>query len=185
LKKSIALGFLFLQLFSLCGHIVLYQYFLYRSDKFFNEQISKNRYKIDDLVDVKIPVKSPNSQTWNYYENINGQIQFKNTCYNYVKLKITKDTIYLKCVPNYESTRLFNQNIINAKQIADIPFNKKEHVPFGKVNSLGIYNYQVIQFRFSVAVALINKCCTEPPSNIIYSPIPVPGQPPEVRNILS
>jgi len=185
LKKSVAIGFLFLQLFSLCGQIVLYQFFLYKSNKFFNEQISKNRYKIDDLVDIKVPVTTPNIQDWSNYVNIKGQVQFKNTCYNYVKLKITRDTIYLKCVPNYESTRLFNQNIINAKQIADIPFNKKEHVPFGKVNSLGMYNYQAIQFRFSIPVVLVKRCPINIPSNIIYSTIPVPGQPPEVQNSLS
>jgi hypothetical protein len=159
LKKIIATALLALQLFTICGHMALYQYFVYQSDKLFNYQISRNLYNVNDLVQIKVPVDMPNIQSWTCFEPIRGQVQFKNACYNYVKLKLSKDTIYLMCVPNYEKTRLINQNIINAKEIADIPVNKKDHVPFGKIAQLGTYNYPITLYKFSppVSTLLVNN----------------------------
>ncbi|MDB4918260.1 hypothetical protein [Mucilaginibacter sp.] len=180
MKKLIAITLLGLQIFSICGHLVLYQYFVYQSDKLFNDRISKNLYNVHDLVQIKVPAHTGVTQNWNSFEKINGQIQFKSTCYNYVKLKLTRDTIYLMCVPNYEKTRLFNQNIINASQIADIPVNKKDHVPFGKAIDLGKYNYPIVLFKFSPPVIILQA------NNIIFCSSPVqhyidtPHQPPKM-----
>jgi len=161
---------------------LLYQYFVYQSDKFFNEQISKNRYNLSDLVEIKIPIHNSVTQNWKGYESINGQIQFKNTCYNYVKLKLTADTIYLKCIPNYEKTRLFNQNIINAKEISDIPVNKNSHVPFGKVNFPITYSVPLIIFNFNTPLACSNSINTNVCCYPIKHYIPIVEQPPQILN---
>ncbi len=86
-----------------------------------NEHIARNMYNVHDLIMVKLPVSMPGIQNWTDFEHISGQIQFKKACYNYVKLKLTRDTIYVMCIPNYEKTRLISDNIINAKQIDDLP----------------------------------------------------------------
>ena len=176
----IAIALLSLQMFTICGHLLLYQFFVYRSDKLFNDRIGKNMYNVHDLVQIKVPSHTGVTQSWNYFEKINGQIRFKNTCYNYVKLKLTRDTIYLMCIPNYEKTRLFNQNIINASHIADIPVNKKDHVPFGKTTDLGKYNYPVTLFKFSAPVAILQSgniiCCSNP----IQYYTDTPHQPPKM-----
>ncbi|TWJ04844.1 hypothetical protein JN11_00567 [Mucilaginibacter frigoritolerans] len=161
---------------------MLYQYFVYQSDRFFNEQISKNRYNVSDLVEIKVPIHTSAAQNWKRYESINGQVQFKNTCYNYVKLKLTADTIYLKCIPNYEKTRLFNQNIINAKAIADIPVNKNSHVPFGKVNFSITYNATASIFNFNPPLAIANSINTHICCYIIEHSIPLPEHPPKELN---
>ncbi|MGZ3871315.1 MAG: hypothetical protein ACXVJD_00270 [Mucilaginibacter sp.] len=180
MKKVIAIVLLGLQMFTICGHIILYQYFVYRSDQVFNDQISQNRYNINDLVEIKVPIHTSIPQNWKYFENVNGQVQFKNTCYNYVKLKMARDTIYLVCIPNYEKTRLFNQNIINAKEIADIPVTKKDHVPFGKNIDLGAYNRPVALFKFAPPVILlctaIDIACAVMPVNHLE----IPDQPPRM-----
>ncbi len=180
MKKLIAIVLLGLQIFTICGHILLYQYFVYRSDKLFNDRISKNMYNVHDLVEVKVPVRTQISQNWSGYEKINGQIQFKNTCYNYVKLRLTRDTIYLMCIPNYEKTRLFDQNIINAKEIADIPVNKKNHVPYGKTVDLDKYNSPLILYKLSPPVLTLqtnnNICCPNP----VHHSIATPDQPPKM-----
>jgi hypothetical protein len=174
LKKLIAIALLGLQMFTICGHLFLYQYFVYRSDKLFNDQISKNRYNVNELVEIKVPVHTSINQNWNNFEKINGQVQFKNTCYNYVKLRLTKDTIYLMCIPNYEKTRLVNENIINAKNIADIPVNKKDHVPYGKLVDLGKFSFPITLYKFSPVVITLQinnkqfsshptRCCSAIP----------------------
>jgi hypothetical protein len=185
MKKSIAISLLFLHLFSLYGHMALYAYFVYQSDKLFNEQISMNKYAVDDLVSVKVPVKMPTIEDWKDYVYISGQVQFKSNCYNYVKMKMTRDTIYLMCIPNYKKTRLNNQNIIDARKIADIPVSKKERIPFGKASDLGIYNYQIVQYRFRVPISILKITLHNINANIVKFGIATPGQPPEALNTLS
>lgn len=176
----IAIALLSLQMFTICGHLLLYQFFVYRSDKLFNDRIGKNLYNVHDLVLIKVPSHTRVTQSWNYFEKINGQIRFKNTCYNYVKLKLTRDTIYLMCIPNYEKTRLFNQNIINASHIADVPVNKKDHVPFGKAIDIGKYNYPVTLFKFSAQVTILQSSNTKYCSNPIQYYTDTPHQPPKM-----
>ncbi len=167
-------------MFTICGQMALYQYFVYQSDKVFNERISKNLYNVHDLVEIKLPAHTQVVQNWSAYERINGQVQFKNKCYNYVKLKLTRDTIYLMCVPNYEKTRLFNQNIIDAKLFGDIPVNKKNHVPFGKTVDLGKYNYPVTLFQFMPPVITLNKLHSFGFINPAQHYISIPHQPPRM-----
>jgi hypothetical protein len=155
LKNPVAITLLVLQIFTICGHILVYQYFVYESDKLFNDRIGMSLYNVHDLVEIKVPAHTEGAQGWSGYERINGQIQFKNTCYNYVRLQITGDTIYLACIPNYEKSRLFNQNIIDAREIDDIPVNKKDHVPYGKIIDLGSYNYPAALFSFLPPVIIL------------------------------
>jgi len=181
LKKLIAAILLFIILFNIGGQLAIHQYLIFASDRLFNEQINKGNYKVDDLFEVKIPVKMPTIQDWTEYASICGQVQFKNNSYNYVKIKMTRDTVYLVCVPNYEKTRLMAQNIINARQVNDIPINKKEHVPFGKANSADVYHSQLTQFKFPVPVATLTKNNDDRTANILKRFIACPGQPPDTR----
>ncbi|MFB9840740.1 hypothetical protein [Mucilaginibacter ginsenosidivorans] len=185
MKRLFAIALLFLHLFSLYGHMMLYQYLVYKSDKLFNEQIAKNNYKLDDLFEVKLPVKMGAVQDWTDYVYISGQVQFKNGSYNYVKLKMTRDTVYLMCVPNYETTRLHNENIINARKIADVPFGKKEHVPLIKADGVSVYNYQTCYYRFLTPVRTLKKQISRTGSAIVEIPIASPGEPPEESAQLS
>ncbi len=180
MKKIVAIALLSIHLFTICGHIVLYQYVTYRTDKIFNEQIGNNRYNVNDLVEIKLAGHTDLFKSWDSFEAISGQVQFKNACYNYVKLKLTTDTIYLMCVPNYEKTRLFNQNIIQAKEITDMPVKKKEHVPYGKILTLNSFSIVVACFKFSPPVATLrinNNYFNTHPVNCFLS---IPEQPPKM-----
>ncbi|HVW13024.1 MAG TPA: hypothetical protein VHB54_04330 [Mucilaginibacter sp.] len=185
MKRPIAIAFLLFHLFGVYGNFIAYQYFIYKSDKFFNEQISKNHYRVDDLVEVKLPVKMPAIEDWKEYIFINGQIKLGNASYNYVKLKMTRDTMYLMCIPNYEATRLINQNIINARKIANIPIGKKDHVPLVKTVTINVLKHHVQQFQFSDSYVIL-QTCTAPFNIRISEPaLTNPEQPPEMRGSIS
>ena len=82
------------------------------------------------------------------------------------------------CVPNYEKTHLFTQNIIQAKQIQDMPVNKKQHVPYGKILNLGNFNFAATFFKFASPVSILkinNNYLNTPPTNCYFS---IPEQPP-------
>jgi hypothetical protein len=184
LKKLIAITLLLVHLFNIGGQLALHQFLVYKSDKFFNEQIGKNYYNLNDLTEIRIPINIPKAVTWQSYVKVAGRVQFKNTAYNYVKIKITQSAIYLLCVPNYETTHLCNHNIIDASHIDDIPVPKKNHVPFGKLNIVA-YSYQAIHYWFLSPTIEIGQIIPQRPSFIIKSTIEGPGQPPDPGTINS
>ena len=78
-----------LLLFNVGGYQLLFQYFIYQSDHSITENINNNRYRITDLVEVKIPVHL-NIQDWGDFKPISGQIKVKETTYDYAELKMTR-----------------------------------------------------------------------------------------------
>lgn len=184
MKKLIAIVFLLIHLFNIGGQLAFHQYLAYKADQFFNEQVNKNLYSVDDLTEVKIPVNLPKVTDWEGYVNLNGEVRFANASYNYVKIRITQKAIYLMCIPNYETTHLSGQNIIYAKQIKDISVPRKDHVPFGKINIMD-YNYPAINYVFSPPQFVLQKKTQTGQFLILSSCISGPGQPPDMTAAIS
>lgn len=184
MKKLVAIALLLIHLYNIGGQLLCYELLVYQSDKLFAEQINKNRYNTTDLTVVKIPVDMPGINDWVGYEDLSGQVKFKNASYNYVKLKVTRKALYLMCVPNYPTTHLTPLNIIDARQITDIPVPKKEHVPFGKIN-LPAYHYQNNNYGFSVPVTLLGRNLHHKLAQLPDAVISGPAQPPDNAIYLS
>jgi len=114
------------------------------------KQIFDNKIDETKLIEIKIPVHFPTMQDWDEYAVVEGQIQLKDAYYNYVRLKMTRDTMFFVCIPNATKTRLVNANIITAKQIADVPLTKKGQDPSVKrINTLSDYNFEAFQYSYS------------------------------------
>jgi hypothetical protein len=156
------------------------------SDNKIISQINNNHYHNSDLVKVKIPVNLPTLQDWTEYELVSGQVQFKNNKYNYAQIKMTRDTLYLLVVPNHDRTKLVNANIIYAKQVNDIPVNKKSQLPLIKKSiSQCEYNYTTMLYKAFMSVEDTKAGCDYAFLDIIKTSIDVLGQPPEVLSRLS
>ena len=138
-----------------------------------------DKYSLDDLVSVKVPVKMPTVEDWKDYVAVAGQVQFQNNSYNYVKLRMTKDTLYLLCIPNYKKTKLISQNIINARKIADIPNSKKDHVPFGKQSILNDYNLDAVKYSFASPVTFIDNTIGSINAGLVKCSLSSPAPPPK------
>ncbi|BAU52678.1 hypothetical protein [Mucilaginibacter gotjawali] len=184
MKKLIAIALLLIHFYNIGGQLLFHEYLVYQSDKLFNEQISQNRYNIDDLTEIRIPANMPGISDWKTYQNLNGRIQFGNTAYNYIKIRMTRTAIYLVCIPNYATTRLCDKNVINATQIPDIPVPKKGHVPFGKIN-LATYSHQCVHYKFSIPIFMIQAGIFYKQADILYLTMIGPGRPPDVKTIFS
>jgi hypothetical protein len=160
--------------------MVLFQYFIYQSNKFNEEQISKNLYKASDLVEIKIPVNLPEITNWDSYQRISGTIQLQENWYNYVKLKMTRDTLFVMCVPNYKTTRLINANIICAREVSEAPLNaKKQALP---IKGVAIFNYIPLttMVKLSPSVIIIKQVPLRLNEKPVISHTVVPAQPPEM-----
>jgi hypothetical protein len=177
---------LFVILFNLGGYSLFFQYMIDHSDNKIINLINNNRYHNSDLVEVKIPVNLPTLQNWTEFENISGQVQFKNNKYNYAQIKMTKDTLYLLVIPNHDRTKLVNANIIYAKQVNDIPINKKSHNSSLK-KSISESEYHYVTLNYKINIPDNNTKCYREYAllNIIKPSLGVPGQPPEVSSHLS
>lgn len=167
-------------LFDLGGYLLMHQYLNYRSARFFNEQASKNLYNRHELVEVKIPVSLPGIRDWKSYERISGQIRFKNNSYNYVQMRMTGDTLFLKCVPNYEATTLNAENVIHADPIKDAPVPKKDQVPSSGAIFMGMFCFSAINHHAMLIPPVISlpKLTGFYPQPIIDRHIDIPKQPP-------
>lgn len=180
MKKLIAATLLTIYLFNIAGHLALYQYCTLLSDKVFNEQAGKGRYNRNDLTEVQIPVNMPGITDWTSFINVSGQIQFANTSYNYVKMKVTKHTLYLMCVPNYDATRLSDENILNAKNVKDIPVSKKDHIPYGKSTLIGTFSLPCLQFTFVPPIKITGTNLVHVVQPLFSHTPDVPEQPPRL-----
>jgi hypothetical protein len=179
-KKFIAIVLLSIHLYNLGGYMVMFQYFIYQANKFNEEQISKNLYKTSDLVEIKIPVNLPHINSWNRYERISGAVQLQENWYNYVKLKMTRDTLFIMCVPNYKTTRLISANVIYAREVSEAPLNaKKQATP---LKSISMLKYVPLSAAATLTVSTLVIKPAPIHLNIkpVVSPIDVPGQPPEM-----
>lgn len=179
MKKLIAVTLLVCHLFSTGGYVAFYKYLEYRSAVFFNEQTAQNKYNKNDLVEVKIPIDMPNMTDWVAYENVSGTVQFEEASYNYVKMKMTRNAVYLMCVPNYKTTVYSINNVIVAKDIKDIPVPKKNHVPFLKLNLDEKAQFSFQQFAFSIPVIYIKTSISHPSADLLSAPLRIPEQPPK------
>lgn len=114
-----------MHLFNTGGYTLIFQYFIHQSEDQIVKSIYENKVDATQLVQIKLPVKTPGIQDWPDYEHVQGQIQLKDNYYHYVGVKMTRDTMYLVCIANPTKTRLENANLIVAKNMSDVPVSKK------------------------------------------------------------
>lgn len=156
MKRFCAIILLSIHLFSIGGYTLLYRYYIHQADVQIVKQIFDN--KIDDakLLEIKIPVHMPTIQDWTEYEVVEGQIQLKDAFYNYVRLKMTRDTMYFICIPNTVKTRLEKANIITAREISDVPLTQKGQVPLLKrITTLSEYNLQSFVYEYKAFSSIV------------------------------
>ncbi|HVW98423.1 MAG TPA: hypothetical protein VHA56_20825 [Mucilaginibacter sp.] len=179
MKRLIAILLLSLFLFQTGGHLLLHTYLEYKTESFFNEQSAKGKYNIHDLVEIKLPINMPGITGWSEYENISGQIQFQDECYNYVRMKLTPHFMYLMCVPNYDHTQLIGENIIHAKGVKDIPVPKKDHVPADRIATTQIFQYSFTRFAFNTPVIDVKPLTFVSVPKTAWQSPDIPEQPPQ------
>ena len=119
-------------------------------------------------------------QDWPEYEHIEGQIQLNGGYYNYIRLKMTKDTMSFICLANDVKTNLVKANIIVAKNINDVPLSKKGAAPSSvKKDNPGYDNvYQVLQCNYTAFAQTVRIIDHTRLSSLTDPYIESPGKPP-------
>lgn len=182
MKKLIAILLLCMQLFYLGGYMLAFQYFMNKSDDQIVSQLYSNGTNSSKLIKLKIPVHMPTLDDWTDYANIQGQVQVKDSYYNYVRLKMTKDTLYLICLPNTVKANLAKANIIMTKNLNDIPLSKRgaNNSSTKKAESTYDHFYQIVKCDY-VPLAELIKVTPHLEVTHLSSPyIESPGKPPNI-----
>jgi len=177
-KRFFAILLLSIHLFNLGGYALLYQYFINQADVQMVKQMYSSKINDSKLIELKIPVHMPTITNWDDYEIVAGQIQLKDAYYNYIKLKMTRDTMYFVCLPNKAKTQLVKANIITAKEVSDVPISKKGDAPVKKVNSLDDYNLQAFQYQYSTFETFYKSNFKALSASLNNPFIDSPGKPP-------
>ena len=181
MRRFFALFLLSIHLFNIGGYSLAFQYFIHRSEVSIIKNIYENKVDATQLVQIKVPVKNKGITDWTDYERVQGQIQLKDGFYNYVGVKMTRDTMYLVCIANSTKTKLFNANIIMAKNITDAPLSKKgEQAPVKKVSSqtASEYNNPQVNYTFLTFTNSIDRRENPISSKLTNPYIESPGKPP-------
>lgn len=111
-------------LFNAGGYELFFQYLIYRSDNRIFNKINHSDYRTSDFIEVKVPVNLPSQaaqEDWDSYHELSGQIEFRNTKYDYAEIKFTRDTLYLHVIPNTERNKLVKADDMYGKRMNDIP----------------------------------------------------------------
>jgi hypothetical protein len=130
-------------------------------------------------VEVAIPVSMPGVHDWKNFEPVFGCVEFGEDAYNYVQMKMTSHTLYLKCMPNCYTTKLYTQNVIHAEGIRDMPVPKKEHVPYPHVLFTRAIHVNVQRFGAFIPQTETAKPKVDYQPPLIERQIDIPKQPPK------
>jgi hypothetical protein len=106
LKKITALFFLILFAFNWFGYRLMYDFMQHKANEQLETFLDKNSYDESQLIELKVPINLPYQNDWASFERYDGEIELNGTIYKYVKRKLSKDTLYLMCIPNATKMRL-------------------------------------------------------------------------------
>lgn len=180
MKRFIAILLLNVHLFNLGGYHFVFQYLINQSDVQIVKQIYENKIDATKLVEIKIPVHMPGIHPWKSYVRLNGQLQLKGVYYNYLRYKMSPDTMSFICIANSVKTQLVTAGLVIAKELNDVPLSKKGHdsSSLKKVNVGGDYNFTVLHYQFTTFSTVL-KAETSPIIYHLHHPyIESPGKPP-------
>ena len=110
MKKTIAILLLTVHVFNLGGYHALFAFLQQKASTQIIEQLDNGSYQSADLVEVKIPYPLPYAANWPNYQRFDGEADINGIHYNYVKRKMSNDTLYLLCIPNHEKAKLAAAN---------------------------------------------------------------------------
>ncbi len=120
------LGLLF---FNFTGYRWLLSFMEQQATIRLEQRLDAGDYDESTLVEVKIPLNLPYHNNWNDYEVFYGQANYNGEFYQYVKRKVSNDTLYLLCIPHDEKTQLNAAKTDIIKSVNDISNNGNQNTP--------------------------------------------------------
>ncbi len=185
MKKTIAILLLTVHVFNLGGYHALFAFLQQKASTQIIEQLDNGSYQSADLVEVKIPYPLPYAANWPDYQRFDGEADINGIHYNYVKRKMSNDTLYLLCIPNHEKTKLAaaKNDYFNAvNEVSNPAQEKKSPTPFNTVQKAfgSEYNDLIQDYRLNTPAAAIAQTYPSLQPSLYNHFSASPFQPPKV-----
>jgi hypothetical protein len=159
---------------------LFFQYFIIQSDKELVLRADKNQYTDDELTEIKMPLHMPYITNSAGYERVDGAVEINGTYYNYVKRKVSNDTLYLMCLPNNDKTKLYSARNDYANKVQNAPVNgKSTDASIKKCLLASEYNPPVVQFILQAPPSITSQKVKPSDTPILYSFLSETFHPPQ------
>jgi hypothetical protein len=167
-------------LFNLNGYGVFFKYYINQSNQQITQQANNSQYSDSELTEIKIKLNLPYMTDWSSYERYDGEVELNGIHYNYVKRKISQDTLYILCLANEIKTQLCKEKIDYATRVNDIPAGKENNnSTFKKGVLLNEFKQQPLHFDFAIAITGVHTELFYIHTHLPDTYIQCNGEPPE------
>jgi len=173
------MGILF---FNWYGYQLLSAYWQQQADDKLEARLDRNEYDESQLITIKVPVTNLsyyNSST--SFERVDGRIDVGGVQYKYVKRRIFKDSLELRCIPNLAAMKLQQSKNDFFRQVNDLQQQKQ-----GKKNGSATKDLSKDYTPSAMDITVPSLADAQtPPKAILLSPdlpsryAPAPERPPD------
>ncbi|MEP7257023.1 MAG: hypothetical protein ABI687_01515 [Flavitalea sp.] len=183
MKKLVAITLLLIHFFNLAGYLFLFWYLSIESNKQAVSIIDKHQYKTEDLIEVKVPVNMPYVSNWNDYEPFEGEIILNGIHRNYVKRKVSDDTLYLLCLPNKQRDKLLVAKNDFSNKVNDVNDpDKKTDGQVKKINLINTYYSPLAEYCLNTPEIIQTRISISLIPSLHHSFIDEDGRPPKMNS---
>lgn len=175
-----------IHLLQVTGGRILYEYLIQINDIKQSARIDQENYDPGQLVEMKVPLRTPYYSSTMKYERYYGEIDLDGNYYSYVKRKVQNDTVYILCLVNHDKSAFHKIIMEKVSSLSGDekagPVNKAVETPVKKHAASTDYFQQDNQ----TALNLVPKGISQP-HRIFTSPLydlfpEKPTRPPETGN---
>lgn len=148
MKKLLAITLLIVHLFNLAGYPFLFRYFIKQSSQQLTQKIDNHSYKDSELIEIKVALNLPYITASSDYQRLDGEITINGKHHNYVKRKVSEDTLYLLCLPNKQKDKLQLAKSDYGKIVNDFD-DKENESAVKKSNIFNQYHQVLSEYSFT------------------------------------
>lgn len=87
-------------LFNIAGYRLVFTFLENKATEQLNAAIDGGHYSDDNLIEIRVPLNMPYQDRFTEFERHYGEITVEGKVYTYVKMKIDRDMLVLKCMAN-------------------------------------------------------------------------------------
>ncbi|MET0244184.1 MAG: hypothetical protein ABW174_11980, partial [Flavitalea sp.] len=164
------------------GYTLLFDYLGQRSSMQLATRIDNNEYFDNDLIEIKMKLDLPYMTTAAEYENLAGEININGTNHNFVKRKISNDTLYLLCLPNHKKDQLLDAAGTYAASANDFDATHKNDSQVKKSASFNQFQEQHHAFAFTPPSRIAETAYASISATLPDSFVETNGKPPRLNS---
>ncbi|HEU4575105.1 MAG TPA: hypothetical protein VFS36_08875 [Chitinophagaceae bacterium] len=120
MRKVASILFLLILVFNFWGYRLVLSYLENAATTRLVQRLDAGDYDKSQLVEVKIPLSLPYYTNWGDYESFSGSVNLNGENYQYVKRKVSGDTLYLQVIPHTEKNTIQTARIDYFKIVNDL-----------------------------------------------------------------